>query len=207
MNTYQLLFPTPIAIIDAPKVFKEDHESLLNSEYHYGRNKDFLSTTNTYILKGKQTPLSNWLKEQIDLFARDFMATTKKLRITQSWCLKHEGIPHNLYTHAHSNSIISGAYYVHATENAAGLQFHKNIPGGVSFIQNSFDEDLIANQPWAWEWHEIPVQTGRLVLFPSYLQHGATKLGSTDLRCVLSFNTWYEGSFGDASKLTEVEVE
>jgi hypothetical protein len=62
-----------------------------------------------------------------------------------------------------------------------------------------------AEKPWTWDWQEIPAQTGRLILFPSNLLHSVEYLDNTQLRCVLSFNTWFTGAFGQAEKLFELK--
>jgi hypothetical protein len=206
MNTYQLLFPSPIAIIDASENFKKDHDFLLNSEYvaDSGGVGQFLVTKDKHILGEQIKDLTAWLQEQVNLFAHDFLATNKTLKFTQSWCIKHDGIPQQLYAHSHPNSIISGAYYVSADENSARLRFHKTASANVPFIQHGFDDELLKDQPWAWEWQEIPVQTSRLVLFPSHMQHSSANFDNKDLRCVLSFNTWFEGTIGNPNKLTEL---
>jgi uncharacterized protein (TIGR02466 family) len=203
-DTLQLLFATPIVISDIPEIPQADHNYLLNAEYHKeaGSYEQFEKTKNTYILRGWKSDLNTWIEEQINIFAESALATRDKLKITQSWCLRHQDSVQNVYTHSHPNSIISGAYYLDAPEGTANIRFSKEEALYSPFIRWENDDELLNQQPWNWSWHEIPVQTGRLVLFPSYLKHGVTGNGiNKNTRCVLSFNTWFNGPFGSADNL------
>lgn len=208
-DTLQLLFPTPIVISDIPEIPQNDHDYLLNAEYHLdiGSFEQFEKTKNTYILKGWESYLKTWIAEQINVFAEQALATKDKLKITQSWCLKHQNSVQNVFTHSHPNSIISGAYYVEAPEGTANIRFTKEEVSHSPFIKWENDKELLDRQPWNWAWHEIPIQTGRLVLFPSYLKHGV--IGNSvnnNTRCVLSFNTWFDGPVGSADNLRALGV-
>jgi uncharacterized protein (TIGR02466 family) len=207
MKTYQLLFPSPITIADAPEDFKKDHDFLINTEYVHNDKRYAPTSANSYLLKDRDTPLTKWLQDQINEFAIECLATRSKLKITQAWCLKHENMDQHLMEHAHCNSIVSGAYYVHAPEGTSNLTFSK---GHASNLHPNIiwetDDELVKDRPWTWEWHTIPVTTGRLVLFPSQLNHGVNSINNTDMRCVLSFNTWFDGPFGDPTRLRELKV-
>ena len=204
-SSLELLFPTAVMVIDTDQ-FLQEHNQLLNEEYHQtaATQGQFLQTTNTYLLEAYPL-LQSWITDRINDYGREVMATTNRLRLTQSWCLKHQGQAQQLYTHSHPNSIISGAYYVAADKNSQRLRFHKSVVSSVPHVKWSVDPELQAVKPWTWEWQEIPVQTGRLVLFPSNLLHSVDYLENTELRCVLSFNTWFDGAFGEAEKLFELK--
>jgi uncharacterized protein (TIGR02466 family) len=203
--TLQLLFPTPVLIVDIPEIPKEDHDFLLNAEYSTSSNDQglFDKTKNTYILKDRNTVLTKWISEQLNLFATSMMACTTPLKITQSWCLKHQNRTQQVFSHAHPNSIVSGAYYVEAPEGSANLRFNRPVPTSQPYIKWETPEDLLQEQPWNWTWHEIPAKTGRLILFPSQMPHSVEGHQlNTNTRCVLSFNTWFDGAIGDDEKLT-----
>lgn len=205
--TLQLLFSTPIVICDIPEIPQADHDFLLNSEYHVnsGSGGLFGKTKNTYILKDRVSPLTEWIQQQLDMFAYSALACKDKLKITQSWCLKHNNEPQKVFSHAHPNSIVSGAYYVDAPEGTANIRFTRDGRAQSPFIKWQTDDELIKEQTWMWDWHEIPVQTGRLVLFPSHLFHSVEGIGvNPNSRCVLSFNTWFDGPFGDPDRLFEL---
>ena len=199
----RLLFPTPIAILDIPLIPHEDHNFLLNVEYIITPH-NFNRSKNTYILKDRETELTRWIQTQIDIFALEVLATKSKLKITQSWCLKHTNQKQQVHSHAHPNSIISGAYYVQAPLNSQSIKFSKQ-PNTI--IKWETDHSQLQSAPWAWDWNEFPIATGRLILFPSHLYHSVEgTLINEDTRCVLSFNTWFDGTFGNQEELFELKL-
>ena len=55
-----------------------------------------------------------------------------------------------------------------------------------------------------------PVNTGDVVLFPSYLEHGVEEVDKEDdavTRISLSFNVFLQGTLGAASRLTEAVLK
>jgi len=209
-TTLQLLFPQPITITDIPEIPEEDHKFLINSYYHEteGSQHNFETTKDTYILKSIQEgKLVKWINEQIDIYVKSAMACDNTLKITQSWCLKHQDRTQQVFSHSHPNSIISGAYYIEAPEGSENIRFHKTKGRDAPFITWEQNQEALVDQPWCWEWYQIPVQTGRLVLFPSNMLHSvAGAEPKQGIRCVLSFNTWFDGAFGSALNLTELGV-
>lgn len=205
----QLLFPTPVIVSDIPEIPQDDHDFLLNADYHVteGSYGQFSKTKNTYILKNRDTTLTRWIQSQIDSFAYNILATRSKLKITQSWCLKHEHQPQKVFSHQHPNSIVSGAYYVSAPENSQNIRFHRNVQSGHPMVKWDMPQELLQDKMWAWEWQEIPVTTGRLVLFPSQMYHSVEgSIPNDNMRCVLSFNTWFDGDFGSEDHLYELKA-
>lgn len=205
-STLELLFPTAVMVIDIDQQFSLEHDQLINQDYHQaeGGHGQFEQTKNTYVLDDYSN-LRHWITQRVNDYAREVMATTDTLRLTQSWCLKHQGAGQQLYTHSHPNSIVSGAYYVAADQNSQRLRFHRNMSNTTAHVKWSTDPVHQAEKPWTWDWQEIPAQTGRLILFPSNLLHSVEYLDNTQLRCVLSFNTWFTGAFGQAEKLFELK--
>ena len=199
-----LLFPTPVLVLDSYDQFDADNQELIAQSYaeEKGSYGDFNTSKDTYILDHHAPALRAWIQQQINEYATNTLASTQPLKITQSWCLKHENQPQKVFKHLHPNSIISGAYYVHAPEGTSNIKFHKETTSSAPVVKWETNEDLIAAQPWAWEWYEVPVQTGRLVLFPSNVHHSVEGTNvNENMRCVLSFNTWFDGPIGSELRL------
>ena len=194
----ELIFPTAIAVVDN-NVF-DDHPALLDLEYNINKDSSngmFEQTTDTYVLENHVPNLRNWLQQQLDNFSKYSLSTDQKLKFTQSWCLKHNNTRQEVFPHSHPNSIISGAYYVAADEDSAKLKFHRTSVSTHPSIQWEMDPNKSKDAPWNWDWQKISVHTGRLVLFPSQLMHSVeSEMHNSGIRCVLSFNTWFEGSIG-----------
>ena len=113
------IFPTAIATGQYENFSSAERENLIfNTEY-----KDdpmFSVSTDTRILD-KVPHLKQWIKEQLDVYASDVMRIENKLKITQSWCLIHSDRPQFVFPHRHSNSIVSGSFYVEAPLGTRGL--------------------------------------------------------------------------------------
>lgn len=179
------------------------HQYFYDLEYH-DNDKFFSRTVSTSVIEN--TDLKKWIQEKIDDYSCNALATFQKLKITQSWCLKHHERNSEVYPHTHTNSIISGAYYIECDNKSSSLQFKS--PSILA--RNQFDWNkkklLLQQQSWLWKNYEIFIKKGMLVLFPSNLEHFVQRSIDKDNRCVLSFNTWFEGEMGDKENLTLLKV-
>lgn len=202
----ELLFPTAIGIQDNTTDYTQDHQSLIDLKYVINEkfsSGQYQQTVDSYVLDNNVPNLREWIQTNLDTYASYALSTDQKLKITQSWCLKHYNITQQVFPHSHPNSIISGAYYVAADEKSSKLKFHRTGVSTYPSIQWEMDPKKSKDAPWNWDWQKIPVTTGRLVLFPSHMTHSVeAELTNHDIRCVLSFNTWFEGSIGSADRFT-----
>ena len=198
------IFPTAVATVENPEIPKDEHDALLNAKYHVLPNYgSFHITENKYVLN-TVPKLQQWITEQINNYTKEVLATSQKLRITQSWCIKHKNEPQRIFPHAHANSIISGSYYIDAPPNTQGLKMYR--PESATRPYLDWTEDL-DDKEWNWPFAEFPAVTGKLILFPSQLLHAVAGVYSKrEQRCVLAFNTWFNGSFGTEDQLTRVEI-
>jgi uncharacterized protein (TIGR02466 family) len=198
-----LIFPTVVATADNQIIPRDEHEIILNSEFivnsQYGA---FPTSKNKYILDTVPT-LKLWIQNQVNRYATEIMGSGK-LRFTQSWAIKHENQPHHIYTHTHSNSIISGSYYIDAPKGCEPLTLMKpfaGVSGPIIEYEKNFHD-----KPWLYEQMKYRAYTGRLILFPSNLSHGVLgQQTTTKRRCVLAFNTWFTDPIGTEEALTYLE--
>jgi uncharacterized protein (TIGR02466 family) len=196
-----MLFPTVIATVDNPTIPKQDHETILNSEFILTSKGNFPMSKNKYILDSVPT-LKNWIQNQINRYATEVMGSGK-LKFTQSWAIKHENMPQNIFTHTHANSIISGSYYIDAPNDSEPLSFNK--PGSTNGTLIKYEKSF-ENKPWLYEQVGFASYTGRLILFPSHIEHSVMGFQTkTQRRCVLAFNTWFDGPIGTEEGLTLLE--
>jgi hypothetical protein len=197
-----MLFPTVVTTVDNSIIPKQDHNAILNSEFVVTAKGNFPTSKNKYILDTVPT-LKLWIQNQINRYANEVMGSNVKLKFTQSWAIKHENMPQNIYTHSHSNSIISGSYYIDAPNGSEPLTIHKfGYLGGplINYEKNS------ENKSWLYDEMKFAAYTGRLILFPSNLLHSVAGYQSTNQRrCVLAFNTWFDGPIGTEEGLTRLE--
>jgi len=106
------------------------------------------------------------------------------IHINQSW-LNRYSQGDRVERHRHEMSIVSATMFVHADANSCALTFHSPLEqlrmfectSGTTFYNENF--------------HSFVPQTGKLIIFPSWLAHDSLN-NQSDLRITLSFNTTYK---------------
>ena len=88
-------------------------------------------------------------------------------------------------THIHPNSLWSGVYYVKTPKNCGHLKLED--PRSVSLM--SRPNHIEGEQP-SRLWREVHFEpvTGRLIMFPSWVNHGVDPNMSNEIRISVSFN-------------------
>jgi|TARA_R110000803_G_C11822425_1_gene302152 uncharacterized protein (TIGR02466 family) len=167
---------------------KKENEGNKTSSDHYVLGSPKLSK-----LKGF---LEDSLKEYIDQTINP--VESNELYVTQSWVnYTKEGEYH--HKHTHSNSIVSGVFYVDTVPDRDRINFFKD---GYSTIKpETKDWNSYNSESW---WYET--KPGDLYLFPSSLPHSVFTVPKGKTRISLSFNTFIRGSVGVDSDLTELKL-
>ncbi|MEP4380857.1 MAG: 2OG-Fe(II) oxygenase family protein [Alphaproteobacteria bacterium] len=105
--------------------------------------------------------------------------------ITGCWMnIKPRGIGHPL--HSHQNNYLSGVYYVKAPEGADQISFHDTRMERRVIIPRFTEETPLTARTM-----HIPVKTGILIMFPSWLQHSVVANPTEEMRVSLSFNIMF----------------
>lgn len=204
-NNFQgVTFTSGIPIATFKNKNQSEHQELFELDYCPMSSENALQTVDNYVLDSNAPILKEWIESCIKEYVRNYLASHQKLKITQSWCLKHDGIQSRLGGHFHPNSFISGAYYIKCTEISNGITFLCDSILSNSLFEWEFDNILFPQQNWLWREYPLAVDQGTLVLFPSQLTHFVRPSNGEDSRCVLSFNTWFDGTIGNARLLTEL---
>ena len=84
--------------------------------------------------------------------------------------------------HTHSNSVLSGVFYVKTSENCGNIVFQD--PAWVAKIMQTRKNHWPACQTK----FSVPPEDGMMILFPSWLPHGTEINNSDDDRIIVSFN-------------------
>lgn len=194
------LFPTPIGFFNFDEGLSEDQIKLF-VEQEQKPNDGNTSSVDKYILKNKKlSNLTTYIEQCLQQY---FMATINpkndvNLRITQSWVnFTRPGQFH--HKHAHSNSIISGCFYVNADKKTDKIFFYKESYNQISFPPvewNTYNSE-------SWWFH---VGTNSLVFFPSNLTHMVKTVGGENTRISLAFNTFAVGYVGDEDTSTALHL-
>jgi len=131
----------------------------------------------------KTIPSCYSLKNQIDILLTNYMKVSGIFHfgIDRSWS-NAQGIGSKLINHSHPGSFITGALYINVDNNSSPLQIHNPNP----FIHHialkektNYTNDILEIQP----------AIGDVILFPSWLLHGAMKENNTPKRVIISFNS------------------
>ena len=138
--------------------------------------------------------LKQSIQNRIDTYTKEVLGSNDEysLYITTSWfTYLQEGKSHP--RHTHTNSILSGVFYLAANEDDCVEFFHNDPNNGLNMkltkVKNEFNYESCC----------IPVQSGALMLFPSTVGHGVpyTTRKGKDMRISLAFNTFIKGTIGD----------
>ena len=81
------------------------------------------------------------------------------------------------------------------------MKFHNNQYNNITFVKNTEDHNPYNSNSWY-----LPVQRGRLLLFPSSLRHSVSTVSTDMNRISLSFNVFVKGVVGDANNKTFLDL-
>ena len=188
------LFAVPLyrTIIGAPTQQEQDHLSRL--EMTEGRHTA-LNSHNLRILDQIQL---RELRHKIDSGIVEFMThlgvdqAKITMPITTSWLnLYQQG--DSTHQHSHSNSIISGVYYLEDCDHTAPIQFHR-APGYVNLWPNTINLPIKQHNALNIDVITVIPKKGELIMWPSHLAHSVPPNESDTPRHTIAFNTFVKGT-------------
>jgi uncharacterized protein (TIGR02466 family) len=194
------LFPTAVGHYNIDRKLTKTEKKFL-VELEKKENEGNKTSSDNYVLGSPKLSklkgfLEDSLKEYIDQTINP--VESNELYVTQSWVnYTKEGEYH--HKHTHSNSIVSGVFYVDTVPDRDRINFFKD---GYSTIKpETKDWNSYNSESW---WYET--KPGDLYLFPSSLPHSVFTVPKGKTRISLSFNTFIRGSVGVDSDLTELKL-
>jgi uncharacterized protein (TIGR02466 family) len=195
------LFPTPIYMLNIDRTFtKQELQFVDNQKNKCTNNQGNINTKDNYILNRKE--FKN-IKKFLDKHCKDYLDTiicpknNIELYITQSWLNYTEENQYH-HIHAHPNSVVSGVLYFDCDKENDKILFSSN--KGYQQIKPEIKDFNIWNSETWW----FALETGQLVMFPSSTTHQVETKKGTNTRISLAFNTFYKGTIGSNSNLTEL---
>jgi len=154
-------------------------------------NNGWISMNTPILEYSEMQELKTIILEQISVYVTHCLHVKNRFRITTSWVTKHDKGDF-AQIHSHKNSLLSGVYYLQTTENCGDIIFNRD-----SFLSESFMLDLSEPSYVNTIKYRVPVENGKLLLFPSTLKHGTQTLMLDDFeRIAISFNVWPQGNIG-----------
>ena len=197
------IFPTPIYTTKMDRPFtKQELQFVKEQKNHCKNSTGNINTKDSYILNRKQ--FKN-IKKFLDKCCEDYLnriicpKKNIKLYITQSW-LNYTETNQFHHKHEHPNSAISGVLYFDSDIKNDKILFSHPIPY-TQIVPETDDKKFNLWNSRTW-W--FPVETGDLFMFPSSTTHQVETKQGNNTRISLAFNTFYKGTIGSNSSLTEL---
>ena len=201
---HSLIHIQPILVSMTEEKYKMDAKTLkfINElEFNWRGENHGARSTNSYLLECKElSGLKKFIEKHIDYYAHDFFKVSRKHQfyITQSWVnFNRKGETH--HAHHHSNSLISGVFYVAGDDcpiNFSNPRYH--------IFGKGFDVLTDENNIYNAKGWRLPNENFKLILFPSHVTHFVESNMHDTPRISLSMNTFIKGSIGIKDSLTEV---
>jgi len=191
------IFAEPIYIFNLNRDFSKKEKQVLKKEQKkvnnnifnkISKNKDIFAISD---LKEIKRFISSSLKEYLE----NVVSPKHKIGLytTESWLnFTKKGERH--HKHYHPNSFISGVFYFNTAKKDM-ICFHKKSKNNFEIETDKFN--LFNSNSW-----DLPVSSGQLVLFPSYLEHSVPVLKENVTRISLSFNTFIIGDINKSDAIS-----
>jgi len=202
-----LLFSTPVFVCNKYSNIVEVHDTTneqLNTRENIGGN---LSSTETNVLNLESySTIRNRIMSGLEEYINNvlFIKPEHEFYITQSW-LNFNPPRSSHHRHNHSNSLISGVYYIDtAPEDSITFVSHysSNTITNNATLQIDVSEYNITNSN-IWT---VPVKNNDIIFFPSTLLHEVSPNNSDKNRISLSFNVFVKGNLGTTITLNELNL-
>ena len=108
-----------------------------------------------------------------------------EVEVSNSWAhIQHKGS--YIVEHTHPNSKVSGVLYLKSDKDSNNLVFKNPNP------YNKIEAPIVSNE-FNYGNSTFPAMPGRMLLFPSWLEHGSNHLlNESNERIMISFNSSYK---------------
>jgi uncharacterized protein (TIGR02466 family) len=192
------VFPTPVGFyeLDKPVTTKELQ---FIKDLETRANDGNTTSIDNYLLKSKEMKrIAAFIDKSVQSYFKEVYAAKHEVKpyVTQSWAnYTNKGQYH--HKHAHPNSFISGVFYVSAEPSKDRLYFYKD---GYKQIKIETEDWNVWNSDSWW----FPVESGKVIIFPSHLSHMVQTVETEDTRISIAFNTFLEGVIGDNLNISEL---
>ena len=188
-------WPTPVWYFDIPKSII-DYDLIATECYNFkildnnGRkisNIGGWQSDNLYVNNSEsQKNINNLMKlieSKSELLFKDYnIKKSLKPHLDNFWININSLENHNA-PHIHHNSVFSGVYYVKAPEECGGIIFHKSQE--LSYLHGSYTD---CNNRLTYSEIKYTPEQGRVLIFPSWINHSVQPNKSLEDRISIAFN-------------------
>ena len=197
------LFPIPIYTTSIERgLTKQELQFVKEQKKHCFKNEGNINSKDSYILNRKEFKnIKKFLDKQCQKYLDTIICPSNKVKlyITQSW-LNYTETNQYHHKHEHPNSVVSGVLYLDADETNDRILFTSN--RGYQLMSPIVNKKKF--NVWNSESGFFPVITGNLFMFPSSTTHQVQIKKGNNTRISLAFNTFYKGTIGSDTNLTEL---
>jgi uncharacterized protein (TIGR02466 family) len=194
-RTIENLFPTPVTIIDfdntefCKKYSKLVLDNLTDIDQDNLKKYNISTTADQLHLLPDFQFLYELIDKEVTMFFEDSLGLSREdVTMTSMWInVQNDGCRHQ--THQHPNSFYSGVLYLEVPTGPdvipGVLIFEDPRPAKNMWHANYSKENALSNRSFKY-----PPKSGRLMLFPSWLEHGTDvcRAPAGSFRISLSFN-------------------
>lgn len=196
------IFPTPVCFFKISKKLTDKELKFINdTRKDVYENEGNFTSMDTYVLNKKELKnLKNELMKNVNDYFIKIIDTDNNIKpyITQSWINFTEETEYH-HTHEHPNSYLSGVFYINADREYDKIKFYKT--GYQTLLPSVREYNHYNSLAWSF-----PVETGDVVIFPSYLSHCVEFKKGKNTRTSLAFNVFIKGKIGAERGLTELNI-
>ena len=200
------LFSIPLMEFDYGQTSEDENKII----YHYLNklkpNTYNESTNESYILDKGLTKLKCFIENSIDTYAKNVIVgddydENLSFKITQSWVnlTKPGGLGH--HQHTHSNSLISGVFYV-STNDIDSIVFANDYLTFQTIRVNVKKYNAFNSLTWDFE-----VNTGDLIIFPAWMYHFTRENVTDKDRIVIGANYFIDGVIGSTKGVDKIGIK
>ena len=186
----------PIPVYDGEIPVREKWKVLIKgTEYERTHVNNSDISIDRYLLNS-MPELKAEIENHCENYVRKYLTVKDNAQfyLQNSWCNIHKpGEESQL--HYHGGSLLSGVYYPIFPENSGDISFYRAVSYTNLFhptIRLEFNEH---NNVTA-ETYSLQLKEGKVVIFPSQLEHKVQKNESDQNRYSLAFNFFVKGKFG-----------
>jgi uncharacterized protein (TIGR02466 family) len=157
-------------------------------------------STSQWVLEAPElSQLKKDLMDHVNIYLNEIMQVDAELYMTNSWInvTAHQK-QHAL--HNHNNSILSGVFYINASDSQPSISFNRMTPP--FFLHMSAKQYTMFN---SMEWN-VPVEDGGIIIFPSNCFHFVKPNLTNNQRISIAFNTFLRGNIGGDAEGADLQL-
>lgn len=200
------LFPTHVLIQESTGIVLDQDtvDTLISMDYKPSYHGVDMATGMSLNKQVLDLPILEPIRQAIDVQLKHIITRLygfydyTGIRITQSWLVHGTNQQHH-HPHTHSNSFLSGVFYIRASDTDS-IVFTK----GGEYDRVNIQVKHREVSPLSKDRYSISVLTGDLIIFSSHTTHTVTPITSSEPRLSLAFNTFLTGTLGHSDNANEL---